>query len=632
MNLYSFIENLKNVSLAHYDVNEFNCGDVYGIMNKKYHKYPCVVLTVDNIQKGQNDTNMVNGNLFYIDRQLADESNKLYIQSQGVSVLNNIFNKSYNNGGYPFDTQQFTPFSEKFADLCAGVYCTFSAIVESEDICDNGAYEPKTITITKNGIYDVVGYDEANVDVDAADSIDYYWIMPHNYGVPQINYSDNTTTLEIKFRLKNTSNQSIYDDGYTSLIYEDNQYKARLNGGEWTETLIRETDAPETRVVKLTGTKLQIGYYLFDLQDGGHKWSYGQQMYIGNGDNVGDIDIYYCKLYWDKGDFVDYEPSIDNGATVLKDAVSGNILSIDEEVKTEEKTLDITKNGAYEVFPSDNHYLSKVNVNVNIPSELTKLPSGVRFENSRWTECPSFDYVNLTTAYHLFYNNSNLVKIGEMLNTGNITNMTGMFDGCSSITTTPSMDTSNVTSMSSMFNYCRQLTSVPSMDTSNVTTMANMFVYCSSLTTIPLFDTSKVTSIDYMFDRCGSLTSIPALNTSNVTTAYQTFRSCSKLITIPLLDMSSVNYITNMFFWCDKLTDLGGFTDMGKSFTSSYTLSITSSYLTNQSVQNMIDTVFDMNQNTQGGSATLKLAQSVIDAMTDEQKSQLTSKGWTLTA
>ena len=100
--------------------------------------------------------------------------------------------------------------------------------------------------------------------------------------------------------------------------------------------MIRETDAPETRVVKLTGAKLQIGYYLFDLEDGGHQWSYGQQMYIGKGENVGDINIYYCKLYWNKGDFVDYEPFIENGEVVLKDTVSGNVLSIDNMTETEE--------------------------------------------------------------------------------------------------------------------------------------------------------------------------------------------------------------------------------------------------------------------------------------------------------
>lgn len=381
MNLYSFIENLKNVSLAHYDVNEFNCGDVYGIMNKKYHKYPCVVLTVDNIQKGQNDTNIVNGNLFYIDRQLADESNKLYIQSQGVSVLNNIFNKSYNNGGYPFDTQQFTPFSEKFADLCAGVYCTFSAIVESEDICDNGAYEPKSITITKNGIYDVVGYDEANVDIQ-----------------PQ--------------------------------------------------------------------------------------------------------------------------PAI--------------------------------------------------------------LPNNTIFKNSNQTECPSFDYRNLTTAYQLFYYNTELVKIGEMLNTGNITDMSYMFSACSKLTSIPQLDTSNVTNMEWFCTFNTKVKFIPRLDTSNVTNMNAAFQYCG-------------------------------------------------MVDFPTIITSKVMNIGGAFLSCSSLKNLGGFVDMGKAFNNGQMFSFQNSYLTNQSVQNIIDTVYDMNQNTTGGKATLKLKQTVIDAMTDTQKSQLAAKGWTLT-
>ena len=250
----------------------------------------------------------------------------------------------------------------------------------------------RKINITKNGTYDVSNYDEANVNVSAAGEIDYYWIMPHNYGVPQINYSDITTTLEIKFRLKTTANQSIYDDGYTSLIYEDNQYKARLNGGEWKETLIRETDTPETRVVKLTGTKLQIGYYLFDLEDGGHQWTYGQQMYIGKGENVGDINIYYCKLYWDKGDFADYEPFIEKGETVLKDAVGGTVLSIKKD--TFENHLNdveqylVTYVTDTKMVPTDNfkikcklrpYFPSKTNYYsyfFSIPTENDKVNSG----------------------------------------------------------------------------------------------------------------------------------------------------------------------------------------------------------------------------------------------------------------
>lgn len=194
-----------------------------------------------------------------------------------------------------------------------------------------------------------------------------------------------------------------------------------------------------------------------------------------------------------------------------------------------DRVLKIEKNGVYDVKSYDK-------ADVDVKPQPAILPNNTKFGSSKQTECPSFDYRNLTTAEWLFYNNGDLVKIGEMLNTGNIT------------------------------------------------TMSYMFYICVDLKSVPLFDTSNVTEIEDMF---GS---------------------------------------------CIDLTDLGGFINMGKAFTSAQTLDISStSRLTNQSVQNIIDTVFDMNQNTQGGKATLKLKQTVINSMSDTQKSQLAAKGWTLT-
>ena len=341
MNLFQLIHTIKNTAGKANLVSSVKDGDVYENLNSGTQTYPVVNVTIDNITKEETGTSNVTMNIFYIDRLEDNCRNKTQVQSSAVTVLEQIMNRLEDEQAFDFTSKTFYPFTEKFADLCAGSYVTCTLDLQLDTLCDDDSFEPKTLNIQSNGLYDVAGYDEANVNVSAAGAIDYYWIMPHNYGVPQINYSDLTTTLEIKFRLKSTTNQSIYDDGYTSLIYEDNQYKARLNGGEWKETIIRETDAPETRVVNLTGTKLQIGYYLFDLEDGGHQWTYGQQMYIGKGENVGDIDIYYCKLYWDKGDFVDYEPFIENGETVLKDAVSGKVLSIDApDVLTLQDDLD----------------------------------------------------------------------------------------------------------------------------------------------------------------------------------------------------------------------------------------------------------------------------------------------------
>jgi surface protein len=69
-------------------------------------------------------------------------------------------------------------------------------------------------------------------------------------------------------------------------------------------------------------------------------------------------------------------------------------------------------------------------------------------------------------------------------------------------------DTSNVTNMSYMFNNCSSLTTIPQLDTSNVTDMYYMFHNCNSLTSIPLLDTSNVTNMNGIFSGCSSLKSI----------------------------------------------------------------------------------------------------------------------------
>ena len=339
-NYYKVVNDFLMIAKQNPFIKGVEYGNIYEQHNSGNIEYNTFTLTQgENSSQTENEITY-NFIAFVTDRLLEDKSNLLYVQSSCKTILDTILTTfKEKHSGWSIDTEIFSFWEEKFNDYCAGCFVNFSVTIPIEFSCvgvieEGGA---NTIEITSNGTYDVTNYDTAVVNVSGSVSdLKYYYIMPHNYGVPQINYSDITTTLEIKFRLKSTVNQSIYDDGYTSLIYEDNQYKARFNGGEWKETLIRETDAPETRVIKLTGTKLQIGYYLFDLEDGGHQWSYGQQMYIGKGENVGDIDIYYCKLYWDKGDFVDYEPFIENGETVLKDAVSGNVLSIDNMTETEE--------------------------------------------------------------------------------------------------------------------------------------------------------------------------------------------------------------------------------------------------------------------------------------------------------
>src|SRR5690625_1680816 len=114
-----------------------------------------------------------------------------------------------------------------------------------------------------------------------------------------------------------------------------------------------------------------------------------------------------------------------------------------------------------------------------------------------------------------------------------------LFQGWDWLTTAPLLDTGDVTDMTYMFLGCTSLTEVPLLDTGNVTNMTGMFASCTSLTEIRLLDTSNMTTMTYMFNDCTSLTQVPLLDTGNVTTMTGMFASCTSLTAIEL-DMSSI--------------------------------------------------------------------------------------------
>ena len=89
-----------------------------------------------------------------------------------------------------------------------------------------------------------------------------------------------------------------------------------------------------------------------------------------------------------------------------------------------------------------------------------------------------------------YYNRNEIIKI-KLKGINNITDMSDMFNGCSSLSSLPDLskwNTSNVTDMSSMFEGCRSLSSLPDIskwDFSNVTDMRGMFKGCKSGLKIP---------------------------------------------------------------------------------------------------------------------------------------------------
>ena len=177
----------------------------------------------------------------------------------------------------------------------------------------------------------------------------------------------------------------------------------------------------------------------------------------------------------------------------------------------------------------------------------------------------------LTSTTYWFYSLLKLSSITGISNlkTDNVTNMSYMFVGCSSLTSLDlsNFKTDNVTNMSAMFNACSGLTSLDlsNFKTEKVTNMSHMFHGCYGLTSLDLsnFNTENVTDMKSMFTYCSSLTSLDlrGFNTKDVTNMGTMFYECSGLTTIYIGDGWSTASVTegeSMFGNCTNLVGGAG--------------------------------------------------------------------------
>ena len=178
------------------------------------------------------------------------------------------------------------------------------------------------------------------------------------------------------------------------------------------------------------------------------------------------------------------------------------------------------------------------------------------------------DCTSITSTTCWFYNCSKLSTINglENLNMSNVTNMSRMFEGCSSLTNIDlsKFNTANVTDMSYMFSGCSCLPSldVSKFNTDNVTDMSYMFDGCSALTNLDVskFNTANVTKMSSMFSGCSGLVNLDVgkFNTDNVTYMSDMFRNCSGLTSLDVSKFNTDHVTTmySMFFGCSGLTSL----------------------------------------------------------------------------
>ena len=156
-------------------------------------------------------------------------------------------------------------------------------------------------------------------------------------------------------------------------------------------------------------------------------------------------------------------------------------------------------------------------------------------------------------------------------NTSRVTDISGMFNGCSRIETIKldNIDTGNVLYMGSVFNGCNSLVNidVSKWNTGKVIHMSEMFYNCKLLTKIDVskWNTSNVQGMRNLFSGCSSLTELDVSkwDTSSATTMSNMFNECSKLANIDVSNFktSNVANMTNMFRNCKLLEniDVNGF-------------------------------------------------------------------------
>lgn len=178
MNIREFSNAVGLIALNYPTVQEYNEGDIYNYLNTGEHKYPCVFLTIESVEEGELNSQTLTGSLFYVDRLLNDSSNRLMVQTAAISTLKILTGKINDNISGEMEVVSYQPFTEKFADWCAGAFCEFSFTYITDSEC--GEYDELALNVRKNGVYDVLGYEKIVVSVPQ-EGVSAQWVRDYTY-------------------------------------------------------------------------------------------------------------------------------------------------------------------------------------------------------------------------------------------------------------------------------------------------------------------------------------------------------------------------------------------------------------------------------------------------------------------
>lgn len=136
MTLLTIIRELERIALTHPNVRTAKDGSIYEIMNANPAvKYGTFVVT-QNTHRQTAQFDYYGLTIFYCDRLVGDmDANRLQIQSFGKQVLGNIINVFCDEYDLDVPIINYTTWTQRFMDECAGVYAQFELEVPLDNLC-----------------------------------------------------------------------------------------------------------------------------------------------------------------------------------------------------------------------------------------------------------------------------------------------------------------------------------------------------------------------------------------------------------------------------------------------------------------------------------------------------------------
>ena len=136
MTLKALVEYIRDTALSQPNVRSFGEGSIYDFMNSNPSISYDVVFVSQTIHRESERWDFYGFNIFYVSRLDDDlESNRLEVQSIGKEVLDNIIRNVTEELDVEYPTVSFTPFTQRFVDECAGVYCSITLEIPRDVVC-----------------------------------------------------------------------------------------------------------------------------------------------------------------------------------------------------------------------------------------------------------------------------------------------------------------------------------------------------------------------------------------------------------------------------------------------------------------------------------------------------------------